>query len=546
MNKSVDGFVPRNRVAKTKSIGTPEATHNIERASIQRTTRPVMGDISSAHDNQKSDSFTIELPEKLKHKKSKWPKIHKEEKLKDIKKKPSIVRRIIRAFLLLIALGAAATVVFVFIYIGIPAITASNNVFEGGLMGYLKKDRLKTDSEGRTNVLIFGTADEGKGHDGELLTDSLMVVSFNQDQKTATLVSIPRDLYVQYDVPCAVGYYGRINAVYECGSSPDGSIERFGENEKAGAAAIQKVITRVTGLDIQYYVHLSFTAIIKTVDIVGGVEVVIDSPDPRGVYDPNFDWECNYTCTYVKYKNGPTGLMDGKHALALARARNAAGGYGLPGSNFDREQYQQKIMIALLEKATSTGTLTDLNKVRNLINSLGNKGYLYTSIATSEVRTFLDVGTGVNGDEVEHVSLADQVRSANVSGSSVLVPSSGLYDYSGIHGYIAQYLSTDNIVKEGATVNVYNSSSTTGLAAALKNELTNNNINVVNTGNSTYQPAGYIVIFDMGNKKKATRAKLEELYGVKVTSKNELPEEFASDEADFIIVIADEKGLANG
>jgi len=43
----------------------------------------------------------------------------------------------------------------------------------------------------------------------------------------------------------------------------------------------------------------------------------------------------------VKYAQGETVLLDGERALALSRARNAQGGYGLEGGNFDREKNQQ-------------------------------------------------------------------------------------------------------------------------------------------------------------------------------------------------------------
>ncbi len=71
------------------------------------------------------------------------------------------------------------------------------------------------DAQGRTNVLVFGTegynmnGDVGDGqHDGSQLTDSIMVISFDQDTKDVALISLPRDL----KVPRAC-YAGKINEV---------------------------------------------------------------------------------------------------------------------------------------------------------------------------------------------------------------------------------------------------------------------------------------------------------------------------------------------
>ncbi len=285
--------------------------------------------------------------------------------------------------------------------VGSRAVNMSNNVFDGGVIGFFqKKERLQTDDGGRTNILIFGTAedDEGGMHEGANLTDSLMVVSLNQDTKDAIMVSIPRDLWVKLDSGCVVGYQARINTAFFCASND-------GEDEEAGAEALMNKIGEVTGLNIHYYAHINFTAVVEAVDAVGGVEVVIESEDERGILDRNFDWKCNYQCYYVKYANGPTGLMDGEHALALMRARNAAGGYGLPNSNFDREKNQQKVLTSLFKKAADTETIFDFNKIIKLMEVIG--GNLRTNINTNEVRTFVDVGGGVDIENIKGVGLVE-------------------------------------------------------------------------------------------------------------------------------------------
>lgn len=222
---------------------------------------------------------------------------------------------------------------------------AANVIGGGNIIDIFKKEPLKQDQQGRTNFLLFGTEsnDVNSEHGGPLLTDSLMVVSYNNNTKQASMISIPRDLWIKHEKTCFVGNYSKINTVYQCGSDS-------GKNQKAGAETLVRKISQVLGLDIQYYAHIQFQAVIKLVDAVGGVEVMIESPDPRGIYDPNFDWQCNYKCNLVKYKNGPSGLMNGQKALALMRARNAQGGYGLPNSNFDREDNQRKVLIALAKK----------------------------------------------------------------------------------------------------------------------------------------------------------------------------------------------------
>lgn len=72
---------------------------------------------------------------------------------------------------------------------------------------------------------------------------------------------------------------------------------------------------------------------------------------------------------FIEYKNGLTQL-DAEHALYLAMARgDIEPTYGLGNSNFDREKNQQKIIVAIKEKAMSTGTITNVGKVSGIIDA---------------------------------------------------------------------------------------------------------------------------------------------------------------------------------
>ena len=264
-------------------------------------------------------------------------------------------------------------------YLAFKALSTIISVSNGNIFGLIQKQPLKEDANGRSNILIFGTAEDDKDweHEGANLTDSIMVLSVDQTNYNAYMVSLPRDLWVTYDEGCMVGYQGKLNAVYFC-ASDDGS------DEAAGAQALQNKVGEILGLDIQYYTHVNFTVFVDAVDAVGGIDVKIESDDPRGILDRNLDWRCNFNCYYVNYKNGETVHLDGEHALALARARNSSDGYGLSGGNFDREKNQQKILKALREKAVSAGTLTNIVAVTDLIDALSDN--LRTNFNTKEIQ----------------------------------------------------------------------------------------------------------------------------------------------------------------
>src|SRR5690606_13507618 len=182
-----------------------------------------------------------------------------------------------------------------------------------------------------------------------------------------------------------------------------------------------------------------YSAVTKAVDAVGGVDVVIESNPPgMGILDRNFDWKCNYQCYYVKYDDGQKVHLDGEHALALSRARNASGGYGLAGGNFDREKNQQKILKAVREKALSLGTLTNVGRVTELLDAMGDN--LKTNVEKSEVQTIVSLATEVQTDAIISLDLSDPeaplVKNSNVGGASVVLPVAGMFDYGRIQAFI--------------------------------------------------------------------------------------------------------------
>jgi LCP family protein required for cell wall assembly len=344
------------------------------------------------------------------------------------------------------------------------------------------------------------------------------------------MLSIPRDLWVEYNDGCSA-YQGKINEVYDCGSQQ-------GTDEPAGAAALQAKLGEVTGLDIQYYVHLNFTAVTQAVDAVGGVEVVIESDDPRGIFDDNFDWKCNYTCNYVKYANGPTGIMDGEHALALARARGASGNtYGLPNANFDREKNQQKIIKSLREKALSAGTLTNPVAISNLINALGNN--LRTNIQTKEVQTLAGLGKDIPSESIVQLTLVDAdeplVMNAQEGSQSIVRPTAGLLEYGGIISYINKNVNSTAVTREEPHISVLNGGRAAGIAQIEADKLTDKGFIVDTVDNAPDGTYARIEVYQINPDKKASAVSLAELYGI--TVKTTAPPVSVVGDTDFLIVL---------
>ena len=413
-------------------------------------------------------------------------------------------------------------------YLAVKAFLAGGKVFNGNPLDIITtKTRLAEDDNGRTNILIFGTSGytmDEDAWDGAMLTDSIMVVSLDQDNNDAYMMSLPRDLYVRNNCPALGKTSGKLNEVFYCAYTTD-------KDEVAGAEALMAKSGEILGLDIQYYIHADWTALVQAIDAVGGVDIAIESDDPRGIYDSS---------TGIKYANGEVAHLDGEKALALARARNHNyGDYGLSGGNYDREKNQQKILAAFQQKAMSAGTLLNPVAVNNLIDSLGNN--LITSFETGHVQTLIDIASNLQADHIKQLPfvgrddggpnlIATYAPNGTYLGEA---PVAGVYDYSEIQAYVAQNLSSDPVVMEGATIDVLNGSDQAGLAAKKAEELEDDNYTIGSIDNAPASTTESVTIYQLNGDMTNTATALKDKYGVELIQ-GELAGYYTN--ADFVIV----------
>lgn len=536
-NTSMDGFVPRRRgttAGSTKgalSSSTESAVRPVElqdvsarKGSLERSNMGLSrSDIDESLREIDDEEFNLDKKPKKGRKKDKVQKPHSKK------------RKIIKWIVLLLL----AALVGVGVWMGYKFIASTDNIFKGDIFGLVQKKELKMDSKGRSNVLIFGTSEDDQGgkHPGAFLTDSIMVLSVDQKKKDAFMVSIPRDLWVSFDgTACIGGYQSKINELFQCFSDS-------GKNGEAGATALAKKVGEITGLDIQYYSHINYSVVRETVNAIGGIEVdvmgnggVPYGVKPGSILDRNFDWKCKYQCYYVKYEPG-VHHMDGERALAFMRARNASGGYGLAAGNFDREKNQQKVLVALRNKALSAGTLSDVGKVMGIVDALGNN--LRTNFDTSEIRTIMELASSIDAAGIKTIDLIDEEKPVMTTGkygdASIVQPIAGLMDYSGVKSYIQRQINADDVTREAANIVVLNGSGVTGLARKEGDDLEAMGMTVSYTGNAPGEAQKHNIIYQIGKDNPATKARLESRYSAKVSTDNP-PIQVASD-VDFVIVV---------
>lgn len=410
-----------------------------------------------------------------------------------------------------------------------------HKVFKGGgtaaaLQADVKPELLKGEGDGRINILLLGKG--GGNHDGPDLTDTILVASIDPVNKNASLVSLPRDLWV---TPGG-GSAGKINAVYANAKyhALYLNAQDKGGAEKAGIKAIEDMTTQVLGIPINYYMMVDFQAFKQAVDAVGGVDLVV--PENLAVSEHLWD-ETTGKNYYLNVPAGPQ-HFDGTRALFFSRSRHTSA-----RGDFDRTERQRIFIEALSQKILSAGTYTNPVKISQLMSAFGD--HISTDFSVKDALRLMNIAKGIGSDKVISVGLADPpnvlVRTDTVGSASVVRPMAGFGDYSQIQSYIRNTLKDPYISKENAGILILNGTATGGLATTKSDQLKSYGYNVLAIGDAPTETYTTTAIVDMTNGKKPfTKNYLEKRFGVKATTK--LPDAtIQTQSADFVIILGQDE-----
>src|SRR5262245_52069475 len=190
--------------------------------------------------------------------------------------------------------------------------------------------RVGVGSDGRMTVLLLGS-DYRPGHPSSR-TDMIMVLSFDPATGAAAAASVPRDT-VNFPLPGGSVFRPKVNGLYQSFVNSVG--------DKAAATKMKKVVGAALGVEIDYYAWLTFGAVPRLVDALGGVDVTLD----KAVVDPLF--EVTPTKHGLRFPAGRNHL-DGQHALMFARTRKG-------DNDFERARRQQQLIIATVDAVRAKG-----------------------------------------------------------------------------------------------------------------------------------------------------------------------------------------------
>jgi LCP family protein required for cell wall assembly len=409
----------------------------------------------------------------------------------------------------------------------------TRNIFKGdgdgaaALQQNVDPARLNGEGDGRVNILLVGKG--GPGETAPDLTDSLLLASIDPIQNEASLVSVPRDLYVQD----SNGYSTKINAIYSNAkqarlSNGDDTDSDREAAEDSGLNAIKDTVSEVLGVPVHYYVMVDFKAFEDAINTVGGLTIDVKEP----LYDQSVAWLLGGN-PLVADEGLQT--MDGKRALLYARSRK-----GSARGDFDRTERQREIIVALQQEILSANTYSNPFKVVELLNTFGDR--VRTDLnGLGEIKRLYEIGQKIGSDKIGSVGLADPpnilVRTDFINSQSVVVPSAGLYQYDEIHSFVRNNLRDAFLKSEDARVIILNGTDIAGLAGATSDELKSYGYNVVSVDNAPTTEYVSNQLFDLTDGKlRYTKSYIERRLGLQSTTivPPGIPD---ISQADFVIIL---------
>lgn len=215
------------------------------------------------------------------------------------------------------------------------------------------------DGASRVTVLLIGLdARDWETNQGAPRSDTMILLTLDPLNKTAGILSIPRDMWV----PIPGFSHGKINTAYALGEAnklPGG-----------GPALAIKTVETFLGVPVNYYAQIDFDAFVKFIDEIGGVKVDVPAKIKIDLLGDG--------ANTIKYLQPGPQVLPGAWALAYARMRYTEDG------DFDRARRQQQVILGIRDRMLKVNMLpTMIAKAPTLYQELASG--IHTNLTLDQV-----------------------------------------------------------------------------------------------------------------------------------------------------------------
>lgn len=254
-----------------------------------------------------------------------------------------------------------------------------------GIPARAPQQKVAAGEEPAVNILVLGTdsrtsaSDPSQWKEGAQRTDAIMIVQVSGDRKTVSVMSIPRDSWVE--IP---GHgQGKINAAYSYG----------------GPSLTIHTVENLTGIHIDHFAVANFESFVALTNEIGGVRVNLKTPQTLA----------------GKELGAGAQVLNGQQALAYTRERSS-----LPNGDFDRVKRQQTWMRSIVSRVLTNGTLSSPTALYSFLKTASRTVAVDESFTLNQMQSLALETRHLHSNDIAFMTVPTAGTGTSADGQSIV------------------------------------------------------------------------------------------------------------------------------
>ena len=254
-----------------------------------------------------------------------------------------------------------------------------------GIPARAPQQKVAAGEEPAVNILVLGTdsrtsaSDPSQWKEGAQRTDAIMIVQVSGDRKTVSVMSIPRDSWVE--IP---GHgQGKINAAYSYG----------------GPSLTIHTVENLTGIHIDHFAVANFESFVALTDEIGGVRINLKTPQTLA----------------GKELGAGAQVLNGQQALAYTRERSS-----LPNGDFDRVKRQQTWMRSIVSRVLTNGTLSSPTALYSFLKTASRTVAVDESFTLNQMQSLALETRHLHSNDIRFMTVPTAGTGTSTDGQSIV------------------------------------------------------------------------------------------------------------------------------
>ena len=254
-----------------------------------------------------------------------------------------------------------------------------------GIPARAPQQKVAAGEEPAVNILVLGTdsrtsaSDPSQWKEGAQRTDAIMIVQVSGDRKTVSVMSIPRDSWVE--IP---GHgQGKINAAYSYG----------------GPSLTIHTVENLTGIHIDHFAVANFESFVALTDEIGGVRINLKTPQTLA----------------GKELGAGAQVLDGRQALAYTRERSS-----LPNGDFDRVKRQQTWMRSIVSRVLTNGTMSSPTALYSFLKTASRTVAVDESFTLNQMQSLALETRHLHSNDIAFMTVPTAGTGTSADGQSIV------------------------------------------------------------------------------------------------------------------------------